>query len=392
MPVASTTGHQGSRVTGQIWLQLNAHEQLRSGATHARRRLPRLWPTRKSFDSSRRTPPKIDPHLSLRSLDALKMHFVAEGSSVDVVVPTRDTCASTARCLEALLRTEPARSGLVKCVLVDNGSSDGTVEFVRSRWPSVDVLRNERNAGFGEACNQGAERGRGSLILFLNSDVFARPGAIERLVSFLGDHRVHVAAGGRLVDIGTEDTQRGFVLRAFPRVSTQVAQLIGLERFWPTNPISRRHLMLDFDYLQTQDVDAQPAGACLICRRSDFEAIEGFDENFYYWFEDVDLVRRLRARGRIAYVHDAVFEHVGGETFAQWRRPEVVVTRYSSLLWYFAKHHSRRDQLVLRAAVAALAAARAVPLLLVDRDRARAYASVLRLAMHAPHLATGSRR
>jgi GT2 family glycosyltransferase len=95
----------------------------------------------------------------------------------------------------------------------------------------------------------------------------------------------------------------------------------------------------------------------------------------------VDLVKRLRERGRIAYVHDAVFEHVGGGTFAQWRRPEVVVTRYRSLLRYFAKHGSKRDLFLLRVVVAALAAVRAVPLWPIDRERSRAYAIVLKLAL-----------
>jgi N-acetylglucosaminyl-diphospho-decaprenol L-rhamnosyltransferase len=317
------------------------------------------------------------------------MALVSRKCCLDVVVPTRDTRNLTLRCLGAVVGSEAAGEGFLRCILVDNGSSDGTVEAVANRWPSVSVVRNDRNAGFGAACNRGARVGSSSLILFLNSDVFARPRAVERLVSFLDDQPASVAAGGRLVDVGTEHTQRGFVLRAFPHLSTQLALLIGLERFWPTNPISREQLMLDFDYGRTQEVDGQPAGACLICRRVDFEAVGGFDESFYYWFEDVDLVRRLRSRGRIGYVHDAVFDHVGAVTFSQWRRSEVVVTRYSSLLRYFAKHHSRSDQLALRGVVAALASLRAVPLAFVDRDRAEAYATVVRLALRSPAQVNG---
>jgi GT2 family glycosyltransferase len=186
------------------------------------------------------------------------------------------------------------------------------------------------------------------------------------------------------VHFGSDRTQVGFVLRAFPTLPAQLALLVGLERVWPTNPISRRQLMLDFDYDRTQDVRAQPAGACLLCRRDAFDAIGGFDESFYFWFEDVDLIRRLGERGRIAYVHDAVFEHVGSGTFAQWARPEIVVTRYRSLLHYFAKHHSRSAQFALAAVVAALGGVRAVALWPVDRDRARAYAAVASLA--ARHL------
>lgn len=300
--------------------------------------------------------------------------------TVDAVLVTRNTRDVTTRCVATLLERGAARRAALSCIVVDNGSSDGTAEAIAARWPQVAVIRNERNNGFGAACNQGLRRGRGDLVLLLNSDAFAGAGAVDRLVACMAAHREYAAVGGRLVDSGTDRTQVGFVLRAFPRLSTQIALLVGLERFWPTNPISRRQLMLDFDYGRTQEVDAQPAGACLLCRRSDLEAIGGFDEAFHYWFEDVDLVKRLRTRGRIGYVHDAVFEHLGGATFAQWNRPEVVVTRYSSLLRYFAKHHSPAELAALRLVVAALAVLRVLPLALVDRRRARAYASVARMA------------
>jgi GT2 family glycosyltransferase len=171
------------------------------------------------------------------------------------------------------------------------------------------------------------------------------------------------------------------MLRAYPTLPAQAALMLGLERLWPTNPVSRRQLMLDFDYDSTQSVDAQPAGACLMCRRDDFEAVGGFDESFYYWFEDVDLVRRLSLVGRIGYVHDSIFEHGGAGTFRQWSRSEVVVTRYRSLLLYFHKHHSRHEVILLRALVAWLAVVRMIPLLVLDRRRAFAYASVVGLAL-----------
>jgi N-acetylglucosaminyl-diphospho-decaprenol L-rhamnosyltransferase len=311
-------------------------------------------------------------------------------AAVDVVIPTRNTREVTVRCLDSLLGSSLARTTSLRCIVVDNGSSDGTSDVINSRWPEVVVVRNETNAGFGTACNQGARCGRAEFILLLNSDVYARPGAVERLVDFMLAHRSCVAVGGRLVDVGTGRTQLGFVLRGFPTAVAQIALLVGLERVWPTNPISRRQLMLDFDYDRTQEVDAQPAGACLLCRRSDFEAIGGFDEDFYYWFEDVDLVKRLRPRGRVGYVHDAVFEHAGGSTFAQWRRPEVIVSRYESLFRYFSKHHSYLESLTLRATAGTLAVARAIPLAFVDPARARAYAAVVRLAVRPAQLRSRS--
>jgi N-acetylglucosaminyl-diphospho-decaprenol L-rhamnosyltransferase len=306
----------------------------------------------------------------------------ATQTKVDVVIPTRNTRDVTLACLQSVLAGGDDRVRLA-CTIVDNGSTDGTEAAVRSLGGQVEVVRNEDNVGFARACNQGARRGSGEYILFLNSDVFVRPRAIARLASFLDSHPSHVAAAGKLVDVGTDDAQVGFAIRSYPTLARQLALMIGLEKHWPTNPISRKQLMLDFDYSRTQDVEGQPAGACLFVRRTALEAVGGFDEGFFFWFEDVDLVRRLRAHGRVAYVHDAVFEHAGGGTFSHWQRPEIVRTRYESLFRYFRKHHRRTEVAALALAAGALAAVRAIPLTLYDRSRARAYYDVVGAALRA---------
>jgi GT2 family glycosyltransferase len=298
--------------------------------------------------------------------------------AVDAVIPTRDTRELVLACLDSLAAAGDDVE--VRCVVVDNASRDGTAEAVAARHPGARVLRNNRDPGYGASCNAGARCGTAPYVLILNSDVTARPGAVARLAGFLEAHPRHVAAGGRLLDAGSERTQIGFTVRALPTLRAQVALLCGLERLWPRNPVSRRQLMLDFDYERTQDAE-QPAGACLLCRRETFERLGGFDEAFHYWFEDVDLCRRLRDEGRIAYVHDARFEHVGGASFARWPRPRAIVTRHASLLRYFAKHHPRREQLALRLVVALLALARAAAWLPFDRTRARAYGAVMHMAV-----------
>lgn len=304
-------------------------------------------------------------------------------ATVDAVVVTHDTRELTLRCVESVVASDGAGGIKVSCAVVDNASSDGTAEAIAERWPAVRVLRNETNAGYGRACNQGLAGGSGEIVLILNSDIVARPGAVARLAGFLGDNPGHVAAGGRLVDPGTERVQVGHNVRAFPRLGAQAAQMLGLERSWPRNPLSRRYLMLDMDYSLTQDVD-QPPGSCIACRRADFEAIGGFDEEFYFWYEDVDLVRRLRDRGRVAYVHAATFEHVGGATFAQWGRPELIDAWYPSLFRYFGRHRPLWERLVLRGLAALLATVRLVAYAFVDREKAKACWRLLRSALGVP--------
>jgi N-acetylglucosaminyl-diphospho-decaprenol L-rhamnosyltransferase len=311
--------------------------------------------------------------------------------AVDVVVVTRDTRELTLRCVESILAAGRAGEAEVVCTVVDNGSSDGTSQLLAERLPQARLIRNQQNVGYGAACNQGLAGGRGDIVLILNSDIYARPAAIGRLTGYLHRSGGHVAAGGRLVDPGTESVQVGHNVRAFPRLGPQLAQMVGLERRWPENPLSRRYLGLDLDYDRTQDVD-QPAGSCFAVRRSDFDAVNGFDEGFYFWYEDVDLARRLRDRGPIAYVHDATFEHVGGATFSQWDRPEQILSWYPGLFRYFARHRPRSEQLALRAIAAGLCAVRALVNLPRHPARARACWRVVGMAVRGVPEGSGGRK
>ena len=300
-------------------------------------------------------------------------------TAVDVVVPTRNTRDLTLRCVDALMRQGLACD--LHCVVVDNASADGTAAAVTARYPSATVIVEPVDRGYGTACNTGAQHGTAPFVLILNSDAFARPGALAQLVRFLEEHTDFVLAAGQLVDVGTDSPQVGFAIRGFPTLANQVALLLGLERFWPRNPISRKQLMLDFDYARTQELSAQPAGACLLVRRVDFEEIGGFEERFFYWFEDVDLVQRLRARGKLAYVHDAVFDHVGGASFARWTRPALIAARYDGLLRYFSVHRPLVERRALRVVVGVLASTRALFYVATDQQRAVAHAKVLLRAL-----------
>ncbi len=300
---------------------------------------------------------------------------------LDVVIVSFNTEDLTLRCLGSLRAAAVAADTPVRLIVVDNASSDGSPDAIAADFPDVDLIRSATNLGYAAAVNRGAASGDAEWILILNTDVFARPEALERLVDFARTHPEHVAASGLLVDVGTNDPQLGFAVRSYPTLAQQLALLTGLERYWPSNPVSRRAHVAGFDFARTQDIDVQPAGACLLVPRRDFDAVGGMDEAFFFWFEDVDLLLRLRARGPIGYVHDSVFEHVGGASWGKWNRPQVILSRYRSLLRFFAKHKPRSQQLVLRTAVVVLGAMRAVAWLPFARDRARAYAEVVRLGL-----------
>jgi GT2 family glycosyltransferase len=301
---------------------------------------------------------------------------------IDVVLVTADSREMVLDCLGHL--SEPR---IAKAVVVDNGSVDGTAEAVAEGFPSIEVVRLEEPEGLASAFNRGAAQGTSPLILFLNDDILAADGAVARLAeSVEGDPGV-VAAAGRLVDPESGATQLEYQPRLFPTPMTFLASLTGLPTVWPRNPWTGGHLRRPLDDGETVSVD-QPSGACLLVRREVFEQINGWDDGYSFWYEDVDFARRLWTNGAVVYVPAAVFGHVGGHSARRLTRAEVVERSYMGSLRYAAKHLGARGRIV----GAAFAVAATVRAPLVKRRDPQLAATYSRVRQRALELALRPQR
>jgi GT2 family glycosyltransferase len=247
---------------------------------------------------------------------------------IDVIVVTWNSREMVLRCLE---RIDP--DVVRSIVVVDNGSQDGTAEAVRAEWPDVRLLRLDEPQSLSAAYNRGADQAAGEFLLFLNDDVLGREASIRVLAQTLRDRSDAVAAAGRLVDPGTDNTQTQYEPRPFPTLATFAGQFVGRA---PNSQVS--------DEATTTSVD-QPAGACLLVRRAAFEAVGRWDEGFEFWFEDVDLSRRLREHGLVLFVPTAPFEHVGGWSAQRLSRAELVSRHYRGALLYASKHFGLAERI-----------------------------------------------
>ena len=293
---------------------------------------------------------------------------------IDAVVVTRDSREMILDCVERL------KSPLLEQVtVVDNGSVDRTAEAVRAARPETHVVRTGRPEGLSFAYNRGAEAGAAELILFLNDDVLATDEAIAELERALVGDQGAVAAAGRLVEPDGSTTQIEYQPRSFPTLISFVVTFAGLESLWPRNPITGRHRRRPLDEERIVPVDFAP-GACLLVRRTDYEAAGGWDERFEFWFEDVDLERRLADRGRVLYVPTAPFAHIGGHSARRLSRAELVTRYYRGALLYGEKHFGRVSRVGLGLLFGAVGGAR---VLTSRRDPAQAdaYRSVVRSAV-----------
>jgi hypothetical protein len=216
-------------------------------------------------------------------------------------------------------------------------------------------------------------------VLYLNDDVFAQPGAIRTLLETLEQRPDAVAAGGRLVeaDLATQDQYRP---KPFPSPVTLVARLFGLERLWPRNPWTGAQLRRPLDDHTTVEVD-QPAGACLLVRRTIVELTGGWDERYWFWYEDVDFSRRLAAHGVSLYVPTAAFRHVGGATARRLTAPAGHARYFFGVLQYARTHHSRGGRALVAGAMLAIGLGRAALRAPRDRAGARIYLGAARGAI-----------
>jgi len=255
--------------------------------------------------------------------------------AVAAVIVTYNSADVIDSCLEALSKMSPGMTAII----VDNASSDDTVDRVRTE-SSVRLIANAENRGFAAAANQGAreagegESGESDFILLLNPDVELLT-AVDQLTE---SAQLNGLAAGRLVDRAGR-TQTGFTLRRFPTPAALVCELFGINRLWPSNPVNRQYRCLDCDYDQPATVE-QPAGAFLMVRRDVWKKLGGFDEQFYpVWFEDVDFCRRAVDAGyQIAYVPTVTASHQGGHSVGKIAGGRRATYWCVSLLTYGAKH------------------------------------------------------
>jgi GT2 family glycosyltransferase len=220
-------------------------------------------------------------------------------------------------------------------VVVDNASTDGSVEAVRARWPAVHVIARSANAGFAAANNEGIRATRGDLILLLNSDTVVPAGAIDALTArLLADPSIAIA-GPRLVD-GDGRAELSFGPMIAPLAELRQKLLVGAH----ARGIGLVSRWVEQATREEREVD-WVSGAALLVRRGPAEEAGLLDERFFLYTEDVDFCAAVRARGgRVLFTPVAEIVHLRGRSRASAPRAANAAYRRSHLAFY-EKHHPR---------------------------------------------------
>jgi N-acetylglucosaminyl-diphospho-decaprenol L-rhamnosyltransferase len=268
---------------------------------------------------------------------------VAPGD-VSVVVVSHNTRDHLGHCLASVARGH-------EVIVVDNGSTDGSRELVRERFPDVHLLELAENRGFGAANNEGMKIGSGRYFLILNADAWPVDDGIERLVAFADANPRAAVVGPRLLNLdGT--LQRS--VRGFPTRWRIATEYFFLRKLAPRSRAVNAFYGAGFDHRSVREADFL-MGAVLLLRRDAVDEVGGFDESFFMFSEEVDLCYRMRAAGwSVVFYPGAEFVHVGGaSTRLEWGR--MYREQLRGHLRFLTKHEGvERGEQARRLLVAAL--------------------------------------
>jgi hypothetical protein len=215
-------------------------------------------------------------------------------SSIDIVIVNWNSRQYLRNCVESLRRAHAVRPDLIRSVvIVDNASSDDSLEGLDRPGLPLQIVRNEGNRGFAAACNQGARLGTARHLLFLNPDTTVSAGTLDASARFMDapDNQTVGICGVQLRD------DAGTIARScarFPSARMYIVSAFGLDRAFPRR--FQPHFMAEWDHASTRTVD-QVMGAYFFIRRPLFVSLGGFDERYFVYLEEVDLSWRARQSG-----------------------------------------------------------------------------------------------
>ena len=251
--------------------------------------------------------------------------------TVDIVIVNWNSGAYLSACIQSIEAVEHRGYRIARVIVVDNASADDSANVASTTLP-LQVVRNAQNVGFGAACNGGARMGDSDLILFLNPDTRLQPSSLTESVPHFGDRADVWVVGAALIDGG------GRVQRSCARAVTgprMIAHAIGIDRVLP----SFGYVISDWPHDKTRLVD-HVIGAFYLMRRAAFERLNGFDERFFVYLEDLDLSTRVReAGGKCLFVREATAFHAGGGTTRSIKATRLFYS-VRSRLQFSAKHLS----------------------------------------------------
>jgi GT2 family glycosyltransferase len=245
-------------------------------------------------------------------------------------------------CLESVYRETSTIP--FEVVVSDNGSTDTSVAYIREHFPSVRIVENGANLGFARGNNVGINVARGEYVLILNPDTIIHDRALEKLVAYADSCPEGAAFGCRVLN---PDGSFQNPARPLPTARGLLISALNLRWLGTLSHLFESDLYYDWAG-QTERMVGFQSGCCIMVRRDVLERLRGFDERFFYHFEETDLCCRIWESGsKVMFYPGAEITHLGGQSVGRFPirfALETCRSRYR----YFYKHFGRKSVIHVR--------------------------------------------
>lgn len=252
---------------------------------------------------------------------------------ISIVIVSWNVRELLKKCLASIFKYGKGLS--LEIIVIDNASSDNTTEMIKKEFPQVALIANRENMGFASANNQGVLKTNGDFILVLNPDTEILEDGLQKMLEFMEkNYQIGIAGCKHLNPDWTIQPS----VRRFPTFWALFFIFTKIAKVFPSIPSVYDYLARGFNYKIAQPVD-QVAGSFLFIRRKTIDEIGLFDENFFLWFEEVDLCKRAKDAGwQVWYTPEGEIIHHGGQSFTQQLTLKKQKQFFKSAWYYFQKH------------------------------------------------------
>jgi len=249
---------------------------------------------------------------------------------ISIIIVTYNSAEDIKACLDSVLGETGTRK---EVIVVDNNSSDETVNILHQYSSRIKIIYSTRNLGYAKANNAGFKKANGKYIFLLNPDAIVNYGALGKMFAFMERNKEIIALGPLVLN---PDGSIQPSVRRFPNYTILFLELTGLSRIFPSSAIFNRWKMPGFDSSEIQEVE-QPMASAFLLRKSFFNK-EIMDEGFSMFFNDVDLCFRIyKEGGKIVFLPSASVVHKRGRSTGM-AKERMIPLHTKGLLRFLWKH------------------------------------------------------
>ncbi|OGH23758.1 MAG: hypothetical protein A2958_03335 [Candidatus Levybacteria bacterium RIFCSPLOWO2_01_FULL_38_13] len=263
-------------------------------------------------------------------------------SNVSLIIVSYKVKREIFNCIRSIIESKPKIN--FEIIVVDNDEKNTIEEDLKKQFPRVKYVKSPKNIGFGAGCNLGSKYARGEVLFLVNPDTEVPEGTIDNLYNFLiSDKNIGAVSPILLNNRGVPYFVQGSELI---NPINAVFSLSGIYKLFPKNWIAENFFYKDWDRKAVREMDVVP-GTSLMIKKKVFDEIGGFDEEFFLFFEEADLCKRLKIKGYRNYsVPDAKIIHFGG--ISTKKRNDIKEIFSKSRFYYFKKWYGSFLALILK--------------------------------------------